>query len=90
VIASTVSGAREDLRSSIILPTVLKVASEETVETGITRISLAKRAKTGKLDWWSPVLSPVLDSADLRAGDGATPRATGKVRGWDWGRSMDR
>ena len=35
-------------------------------------------------------LSPVLDSADLRAGDGATPRATGKVRGWDWGRSMDR
>ena len=42
VIASTISGASEDLLSSIILPTVLKVASEETVETGTRRTSLAK------------------------------------------------
>ncbi|GMN37044.1 hypothetical protein TIFTF001_006497 [Ficus carica] len=48
VSTSTISGVNEVLRSSIILPAVLNADSEETVETGIVKMSRAKRESTEK------------------------------------------
>jgi hypothetical protein len=44
---STVSGFSLCLRSSMILPVVLKVAYEDMVETGTLNTSLARVERTG-------------------------------------------
>jgi hypothetical protein len=45
--ASTVSGFSLRLHSSMILPVVLKLASEDMVETGTLNTSLARVERTG-------------------------------------------
>jgi len=44
---STISGFRFLLRSSMILPVILKVDYEDMVETGTVKISLAMIESTG-------------------------------------------
>ncbi|CAL9003144.1 unnamed protein product, partial [Prunus brigantina] len=48
--ASTTAGLKELRNELIVLPPVLKVDSEATVETGIASTSLAMAAKTGYLE----------------------------------------
>ena len=46
---STISGVKQVLRSSIILPAVLNACSEETVETGIDKTSRANMESIGNV-----------------------------------------